>query len=70
MIAVITGIDPVTQRPVVNFLHPFLAGKRKHETRVPTDINGRQGWRCVPDGALKPVPNKTQKREMKRYANR
>jgi hypothetical protein len=45
-----------------HFVHPFVAGKRKEELRVPTEITDpktgkvRQGWRCVADGALKAVP--------------
>ena len=60
MVRLVVG---TVDNPRVVYVHPFIAGKRKEEIRVPTEIVSRknpalvrQGWRCVADGAMKPVP--------------
>jgi hypothetical protein len=63
---IIVGVDE-RGNGVVGYVHPFLAGARKQETRVPTEIVARktgkvrQGYRCVPDGALKPVAKRGER---------
>jgi hypothetical protein len=59
MVRLVVG---TVEKPQVIYVHSFLAGKRKEEMRVPTEITDpktgkvRQGWRCVADGALKDRP--------------
>ena len=58
---IITGIDPITAKPVFAYVHPFLAGLKKRRICVPdkhvTKKTKREvpAFRCLADGATKPV---------------
>lgn len=61
MIQRFIGVDPITKQPRFEYVHPFLAGVQRRETRIPdkhvTKKTHREipAWRVLDRGAFKPV---------------
>lgn len=48
MIRIQTGVDPKTLLPTFAYAHPFLAGARKQEVRIPVTLTTSKTKREVP----------------------